>query len=99
MVDSEQTGLVTKLKVEDMPPDPRHPGKHINPETGIWPTCEWGYECQRGFISDQRFGSGQVIKRTSRGVTRRWGQSEGHGMRCVPRQVRNREGEQNNERQ
>jgi hypothetical protein len=58
------------MKVEDMPPDPRHPGKHINPETGIWPTCEWGYECQRGLISDQR--SGQGIKRRNGNATRRW---------------------------
>lgn len=60
------------MRVADMPPDLRHPGKHINPETGIWPTCEWGYECQRGFVSSARFGSGQVIERTNRETTRRW---------------------------
>jgi hypothetical protein len=55
-----------------MPFDPKHPGKHINPETGCWPTCEWGYSCMRGFVSDSRFGDGEVIKRTNRLTTRKW---------------------------
>ncbi len=25
------------MKIADMPLDLRHPGKHIDPETGIWP--------------------------------------------------------------
>jgi hypothetical protein len=33
-----------------LPPDPAHPGKHIDPTTGIWPMAEWGYECRRGFV-------------------------------------------------
>ena len=60
------------MRVEDMPPDPKRPGKHINPETGIWPICEWGYECMRGFVSNSRFGAGQVIERTNRNKTRAW---------------------------
>lgn len=49
-------------------PDPRFPGKHIDPETGIWPISEWGSYCGRGFVSDARFARGteQVIRRTSR---------------------------------
>lgn len=33
----------------------------------------WGGACQRGFVSDERFGPGQtVIPRTNREVTRKW---------------------------
>jgi hypothetical protein len=53
-------------------PDPRHPGKHIDPKTGIWPMSEWGNRCSYGFISNSRFGSGQVIPRTNRETTRKW---------------------------
>jgi len=28
--------------------DPKHPGKHIDTETGIRPISEWGAECGRG---------------------------------------------------
>lgn len=54
--------------------DPAHPGKHIDPETGIWPIAEWGNECGRGFVSDARFSGGKdrVIKRTNRVKTRKW---------------------------
>jgi hypothetical protein len=58
-----------------MQEDPRRPGKHIDPETGIWPIKEWGYSCAMGFVSDSRFAGGtgtQVIKRTNRDVTRKW---------------------------
>jgi hypothetical protein len=58
-----------------MPADPRHPGKHIDPATDIWPIAEWDRACASGFISNARFGRGQVIKRTSRSVTRRWRRS------------------------
>ena len=37
-----------------MRPDPKRPGKHINPETGIWPISEWGPECGRG-LPRERF--------------------------------------------
>jgi hypothetical protein len=57
---------------EALPADPRHPGKHIDPSTGIWPASEWGYECQRGFISNARFGTGRVIPRTNRSTLRKW---------------------------
>lgn len=40
--------------------------------TGIWPVCECGWESARGFVSDSRFGAGQVIQRTNRDVTRKW---------------------------
>ncbi len=54
-------------------PDPRRPGKHIDPQTGIWPISEWGFECMRGFVSDSRFGPNDlVIKRTNRAITRKW---------------------------
>jgi hypothetical protein len=52
--------------------DPKHPGKHINPETGIWPTSEWGAECQRGFSRNARFGGNRVIAGTNRAVSRKW---------------------------
>ena len=44
----------------------------IDPETQIKPIGEWGGACGRGFVSDARFGSGQVIKRTNRETTRKW---------------------------
>lgn len=60
-------------EIADMPVDTRRPDKHIDPETGIWPVSEWGSECQRGFVSDERFGRGQrVIPRTDRTRTRKW---------------------------
>lgn len=54
--------------------DPKRPDKHRDPETGIWPIGEWGYECARGFVSDARFqrGDEQIIKRTNRNTTRKW---------------------------
>lgn len=63
------------MNVDQMPPDPRHPGKHIDPATGIWPIAEWQGSCYRGFVSDSRFGGGQVIKRTNRETSRRWRRS------------------------
>jgi hypothetical protein len=44
----------------------------VDSKTGIKPISAWGYGCARGFVSDARFGSGQVIKRTNRDVSRRW---------------------------
>jgi hypothetical protein len=57
----------------DWPRDPARPDKHIDPATGIWPVCEWGSECGRGFVSDPRFARGgeRVIKRTNRSQQRR----------------------------
>ena len=49
----------------------------IDPRTGIKPISEWGSECGRGFVSDARFGSGQVIKRTNRDSSRKWRKVEG----------------------
>lgn len=51
--------------------DPKHPGKHLDPATGIWPLAEWGNSCYQGFIANSRFGSGQVIKRNPQ-TFRRW---------------------------
>lgn len=50
-----------------MRPDPNRPGGHINPCTGIPPIKEWGchFGAARGFVSNPRFGSGQVIPRTN----------------------------------
>lgn len=31
----------------------------------------WGASCGMGFVSDERFGTGQVIKRTNRVMTRK----------------------------
>ncbi len=58
--------------------DPNHPGKHIDPDTGIWPIREWGTECGRGFVSNQRFArlGDRVIKRTSRKPMRQWRELE-----------------------
>lgn len=63
--------------------DPQHPGKHIDPDTGIWPISDWGHECGRGFVSDARFSGGRskVIKRTNRNTTRKWRKLE-HGPRA-----------------
>ena len=44
----------------------------VDPETGIRPMDQWGNACYQGFVSDARFGSGQVIKRTNRNTTRKW---------------------------
>ena len=54
--------------------DPRHPGKHIDPATGCWPISEWGRECGRGFVSDERFqrSDEKIIKRTNRAKTKEW---------------------------
>ena len=58
----------------DTPRDPLRPDKHIDPATGIWPICEWGRECARGFVSDARFARAGdvVIKRTNRNTSRKW---------------------------
>jgi hypothetical protein len=48
---------------EQRPTDPKPPGPK--------PVSEWGAACGRGFVSDSRFGSGQVIKRTNRSAQRK----------------------------
>lgn len=51
-----------------------NPVEHtIDPATGIWPIAEWGTECGRGFVSDERFARGgdKVIQRTNRSQQRR----------------------------
>jgi hypothetical protein len=58
--------------IEDMPVDLRNPHKHIDPKTGIWPMSEWGTACRRGFVSNERFCTGQVVPRTNRASTRKW---------------------------
>jgi hypothetical protein len=50
--------------------------RKIDSETKIRPIGEWGSACARGFVSDARFGSGQVIKRTNRDLTRKWIRSQ-----------------------
>ena len=43
----------------------------IDPKTGILPISEWGPECGRGFVRDERFGKGAlVIKGTNRNKSR-----------------------------
>jgi hypothetical protein len=66
----------TQMKRDDLPVDPKRPDKHRDPATGIWPMSEWGAECYRGFVSSSMFGSGQVIKRTNRDVSRKWRRTE-----------------------
>jgi hypothetical protein len=41
-------------------------------KSGTLPLSEWGSECGRGFIRDDRFGIGRVIKGTNRGRSRQW---------------------------
>jgi hypothetical protein len=53
-----------------MPLNPNDPGFHKDPLTGIRPLHEWGNECGRGFVREQRFGSGQVIAGANRDKTR-----------------------------
>lgn len=53
-----------------LPPHPTIAGKHVRPD-GVFPIHEWGNECMRGWVSDARFGSGPVLKRTSRQTTRK----------------------------
>jgi hypothetical protein len=60
------------VPVDDMPVDPRHPNKRLDPRTGIQPISEWGPACRRGFVSNERFGAGQVVPRTNRASTRKW---------------------------
>ena len=56
----------------DYKPDPLHPGKHINPETGIWPISEWGWSCGRGFVSNERFSTKDaVLKRGNKSEYRK----------------------------
>ncbi len=54
-----------------LPPHPTAAGKNIDPITGIFPICQWGNDCGRGWVRDERFGSGQVIKGTNRDKTRK----------------------------
>lgn len=50
----------------------KEPVRRIDPKTGIKPIADWGNACYQGFVSDSRFGSGLVIKRTNRATTRKW---------------------------
>lgn len=56
-----------------LPPHPEHPGRHLDPETGIFPIHEWAGECRRGFVSNERFArpGDRVIKRTNRSQQRK----------------------------
>jgi hypothetical protein len=64
----------------ELPRDPRRPDKHIDPATGIWPMSEWGTNCYLGFVSDSRFGGGQVIKRTNHTTSKRRRSTTGGGQ-------------------
>ena len=50
------------------------PGAHVEAPAKRDPyDCKtWGSSCGRGFVSDSRFGSDQVIKRTNRSTSRKW---------------------------
>lgn len=55
-----------------LPEHPTIPNHHLNPETGILPLHEWGAECYRGFVRNERFGAGQtVIAGTNRQKTKK----------------------------
>lgn len=45
----------------------------IDPATGIWPIREWGTECGRGFVGNERFArpGEKVIQRSNRAKQRR----------------------------
>lgn len=60
----------SESRLADMLEDPHHPGKHIDPNTGIWPVCEWGAICYQGFVRSERFGDGLVIPGTNRAKSR-----------------------------
>lgn len=54
------------FKLPPLPPD-------YKPEHGNWLNYVRPGNCLgRGFVSDSRFGSGDVIKRTNRNVSRKW---------------------------
>jgi hypothetical protein len=48
-------------------------------KTGVRPISEWGSGCARGFVSNERFGSGPVIKRTNRAAQRKRQEKKPHG--------------------
>ena len=48
---------IDQARWKTLPGGPDQPGKHIDPETGIWPKEEWGPECSRGWVSDSRLRS------------------------------------------
>jgi hypothetical protein len=54
--------------------DPKHPGKHIDTETGIRPMSEWGSACQRGFVNSERFATrnDQVMPKSNRAALKKW---------------------------
>jgi len=56
---------------------PRAAAHTVDPATGIWPVREWGLECARGFVRDERFArpGDRVIAPTNRATTRAWRQS------------------------
>ena len=54
------------------PAPPRRKEKERDPKTGIFAIKDWGPHCGRGFVSDSRFGSDLVIKRTNRASTKKW---------------------------
>ena len=68
----------TGVRACDSFPVDARTGKHINPETGCAPICEWGHECARGFVSNERFArpGDRVIERTNREKTREWMRAE-----------------------
>jgi hypothetical protein len=55
MIDSDVSDATRKAKQETR--------KHWE---GVLPPEAWGMSCGRGWVSDSRFGSGQVIPRTRR---------------------------------
>ena len=54
------------------PAPPKGEEKERDPKTGIFAIKDWGPHCGRGFVSDSRFGSDLVIKRTNRASTKKW---------------------------
>jgi hypothetical protein len=59
-----------------LPISPVNPRFHLAP-TGAAPIYEWGASCGRGWVRDDRFGSGQVIKGTNRNKTRQMYRTKG----------------------
>ena len=66
--------ITTQTRAEYRAPLPEvgTPGQSDYLQLGEWWTRPALVECGRGWVRDERFGSGQVIKGTNRNVSRKW---------------------------
>lgn len=79
-VERKDTGIMPdspyrrKLLAERFVPWPL-PSHEVTPREPNCAVSDWGYACQRGWVSDQRFARSAtetVIKRTNRAVSKKW---------------------------